>query len=155
MKEARLRIAYLIALWFGCGLAPIAPGTVGAIGALPVYLVARAHGPWGVLAAAAIVASVGAWASSVVAAHQRARDPQMIVVDEVAGVLVSLAAAPRGLAGVALAVALFRVFDILKPYPARAAERLPGGAGIVIDDLVAGGWGAAVMLALRYFAVLA
>lgn len=149
MKGAKTRLAYLVALWFGCGLAPIAPGTCGTLGALPLYFVVRSHGPLAILAAAVVVTLVGIWAADVVAAHERAKDPQIIVVDEVAGVLVALAAAPPTLAGAAAGVVLFRVFDITKPFPARAAERLPGGVGVVVDDLVAGAWAAAALFALR------
>jgi phosphatidylglycerophosphatase A len=79
-----------------------------------------------------------------------------VVIDEVACVLATLVAAPPTWAGLALGVILFRVFDMTKPWPARLAERrLPGGWGIVMDDVAAGGWGAAVLVALRLGHVLA
>lgn len=149
MSGAKTRLAYLVALWFGCGLSPIAPGTCGTLGALPLYLLVRPRGPLAILAAAAAVTAIGIWAADVVAARERAKDPQMIVVDEVAGVLIALAAAPPTLGGAAAAVVLFRVFDITKPFPARAAEHLPGGVGVVLDDVVAGAWAAAALFALR------
>lgn len=143
------RVAFAIALWFGCGLSPIAPGTVGTLGALPVYLAVRGGGPIAILAVAALATVVGIWAAGVVARSRATADPQIVVVDEVAGVLVALAAAPPTWAGVTLAVLLFRLFDITKPFPARAAERLHGGLGIVLDDVVAGIYAALVVLALR------
>ncbi len=143
------RVAFAIALWFGCGLSPIAPGTVGTLGALPLYLVARAGGPLAILAVAVLVTVVGIWAAGVVARSRASADPQIVVVDEVAGVLVALAAAPPTWSGVALAVVLFRFFDVTKPFPARAAERLHGGLGIVLDDVVAGIYAASIVLALR------
>ncbi|MFO0741068.1 MAG: phosphatidylglycerophosphatase A [Labilithrix sp.] len=136
------RLAWVLATWFGCGLAPIAPGTMGTLGALPLYFAVRGHGPVAVLAAAAVVTALGIWASNVVVRETGDKDPQRIVIDEAAGVLLALAAAPMTWWGVTCAVVLFRVFDIAKPFPARRAERLPGGYGVVVDDLVAGAWAA-------------
>jgi phosphatidylglycerophosphatase A len=155
---SRQRLAYAIAVWFGCGLSPVAPGTVGSLGALPVYFAVRGSGgstgALAVAAAALVVTLVGVWASQVVALHARVKDPQFIVVDEAAGTLIALAAAPGSLAGIAVAVGLFRLFDIVKPFPARRMERLPGGWGIVLDDVVAGLQAAAVVGALRACGVL-
>jgi phosphatidylglycerophosphatase A len=136
------RLAWLLATWFGCGLAPIAPGTVGTLGALPLYFLVRSHGPLAVLATAALVTVIGIWASNVVVRETGEKDPQRIVIDEAAGVLLALALAPMTLGGAAFAVILFRVFDMTKPFPARQAERLPAGWGVVVDDLVAGLWAA-------------
>jgi phosphatidylglycerophosphatase A len=133
------RLAYVLATWLGCGLSPVAPGTCGTLGALPLYFMLRGLGPSAILAAAVVVALVGTWAADVVARDRGAHDPQLVVIDEAAGVLLALGAAwPASLGGVALVVVLFRLFDMLKPFPARRAERLPGGIGIVADDLVAG-----------------
>lgn len=138
------KLAFVIATWFGLGFSPIAPGTVGTLAALPLYYALRGFGAAGILAAAAVLSLAGIWAAGVVAEVAADEDPQIVVVDEVAGVLVALAFAPHTLGGVALAVLLFRVFDMTKPFPARAAEDLPGGWGIVVDDLVAGVWAAVV-----------
>jgi phosphatidylglycerophosphatase A len=145
----RTSLAYLIALWFGCGRVPVAPGTAGTLGALPLYLAVRGLGAPGILLAALVVTVIGIWAAGVVAQDRGTTDPQIVVVDEVAGVLVALAVAPPTWAGVASAVLLFRLFDVTKPFPARAAERLHGGLGIVLDDIVAGIWAAAGVLLLR------
>jgi phosphatidylglycerophosphatase A len=142
------KLAFILATWFGLGFSPIAPGTVGTIAALPLYFALRGFGPLAVLGAAAVLTLAGVWAAGIVAEHTGKHDPQIVVVDEVAGVLVALAFAPHSFAGVALAVVLFRVFDMTKPFPARAAERLPGGWGIVIDDIVAGVWAAVSTAAL-------
>jgi phosphatidylglycerophosphatase A len=149
MSSARKLLAWTVATWFGCGLSSHAPGTVGTLGALPLYLLVRGHGTLAVLATAAIVTAAGVWASNVVVRDSGEKDPQRVVIDEVAGVLVALAAAPPTWSGVALAVGLFRFFDITKPFPARRAERLPEGWGIVLDDLVAGVWAALVLLVAR------
>lgn len=151
----RQRIAYLLAIWFGCGRSPVAPGTVGSLGALPLYFAVRAGGPFAVLAAALAITALGIWASDVAAAAARVKDPQFIVIDEVAGTLLALAAAPTSALGIVVAVALFRLFDISKPFPARRMEKLPGGWGIMLDDVVAGLQAAAIVGALRAFGWLA
>lgn len=149
------KAAWLVATWFGCGFSPLAPGTVGTLGALPLYFALRGFGPLAVLAAAALLAIVGTWAAGVVASEARSADPQIVVVDEVVGVLAALAASPPRSDAVALTVILFRIFDVTKPFPARAAERLPGGWGIVVDDVVAGAWAGATVLVLRHLGVFA
>lgn len=142
------RAAYALATWFGCGLVPGAPGTMGTLGAIPLYLAVRPLGAGAVAVAAAAITALGVWAASVVAAREKKRDPQIVCIDEVAGVLVTYLGAPPGLASVALGFVVFRVLDVTKPWPARAAERsLPGGWGIMLDDIVAGAWGA-MLLAL-------
>ncbi len=145
------RLAYILSIWFGCGRVPVAPGTAGTVGALPLYLLLAPSGPWAVAAAAVVMTVVGIWASSIVAANLGAKDPQIICIDEVAGVLVALTAAPPGWRGTLAGFVLFRIFDQVKPWPARAAERLPGGWGIVLDDVAAGLW-AALLLVLARFA---
>ncbi len=151
MRAAREKLAYVLAVWFGCGLVPYAPGTAGTVGAIPLYLVLRPHGWTAVAIAAAVVTLVGVWSASVVAAKTGLKDPQKVVIDEVAGFLVTMLPAPtHGWWSVGAGFVLFRLFDQLKPWPARAAERRwPGGLGIVFDDVFAGMWGAAVLLGLR------
>ncbi|MET0594767.1 MAG: phosphatidylglycerophosphatase A [Polyangiaceae bacterium] len=143
------RLAWLLSLWFGCGRVPRAPGTAGTLGALPLYLLVRPQGVVAVAVVAIAVTAAGIWASSRVAAETGLKDPQFVCVDEVAGVLVTWLAAPSSWQGVALGFLLFRIFDWKKPFPARELERLPGGWGIVSDDLAAGAWGAAVLLVAR------
>ncbi|HEY8927469.1 MAG TPA: phosphatidylglycerophosphatase A [Polyangia bacterium] len=144
------RVAHVLAVWFGCGHMPVAPGHTGTLGAVPLYLLLRARGPWAVAAAAAILTAIGVWASGRVARRLGGKDPQIVVIDEVAGVLVTWVAAPSTWAGLIVGGLLFRLLDQLKPWPARAAERrLPGGWGIMLDDVFAGGWGAALLLAAR------
>jgi phosphatidylglycerophosphatase A len=142
-------LAHVLAVWFGCGHLPVAPGTWGTLGAIPLYLVVRPHGLAAVAATALLVTLVGLWAAGVVERRLGSKDPQIVCIDEVAGVFVTwLAAAPTWRSLVA-GVVLFRIFDQWKPWPARAAERLGGGAGVMLDDVVAGLWGAAVLAAAR------
>jgi phosphatidylglycerophosphatase A len=133
---------------------PYAPGTAGTVGALPIYFLVRPHGWFALAAAALTITAVGIWASSRVAAETGLKDPQFVVVDEVAGVLVTWLAAPPTWQGVALGFLLFRIFDWKKPFPARTLERLPGGFGIVCDDLAAGVWGACALGVVRAWGLL-
>ncbi|MDX2020635.1 MAG: phosphatidylglycerophosphatase A [Deltaproteobacteria bacterium] len=139
-------VALWLSVWFGCGYAPKAPGTVGALGALPVFAVAQLAGPFTVFAVGALVTVVGIWSSTRVARQMRVEDPQIIVIDEVAGVLLTLAVAPPGWLGLAAGFLLFRAFDIWKPWPVRLFERLPLGFGIMMDDVAAAAMAAAVLL---------
>ena len=107
-------------------------------GALPIYWLARTPGLWGVATAAAVITAIGIWTSSRVAKLSGLKDPQFVCVDEVAGVLITWLGAPSGWRGTIVGLVLFRILDWWKPYPARACERLPGGFGIVLDDVAAG-----------------
>jgi len=122
---------------------------------VPLYLLLRPFGHYAVLAAALVITGVGIWAADAVAKTLGTKDPQIVVIDEVAGVLLTLSVAPPTWAALAAGVVLFRIFDQTKPWPARTAEReLPGGWGIVLDDVAAGVWGAAGVLGLRFAGVL-
>jgi phosphatidylglycerophosphatase A len=155
MRRLVVRTAWTIGTWFGCGLVPRAPGTVGTLGAIPLYLlVARAGRPW-VGVTALMVTLLGVWASSVVARDLGKKDPQVVVVDEVAGLLVTLLPMRQvSWLAVVIGFVLFRTLDIIKPWPVRRFEALPGGWGIVLDDVAAGVFAAAVMALLRLAAVL-
>jgi phosphatidylglycerophosphatase A len=139
-------LAYVLGTWFGCGLVPIAPGTAGTLGAIPLYLAIRSGGPLVVLAVAAALALVGVWAAGQIVRHTGQSDPQIVVIDEVVGVLVTLAASTGTWTSLVIGFVLFRIFDQWKPWPARALESLPGGLGVVMDDVAAGIWGAAVLV---------
>jgi phosphatidylglycerophosphatase A len=147
--------AWAVATWFGCGLVPIAPGTVGTLGAIPVYWLAVRGGPAVVAGAALLVTLAGVWAASVVSRELGTKDPSLVVVDEVGGMLVTMI--PAGAfswPAVAAGFVLFRLLDIAKPWPIRALEKLPGGWGIVLDDIAAGAVAAAALAALRAMRVV-
>jgi phosphatidylglycerophosphatase A len=149
------RVGYALGTWFGCGYFPRAPGTAGTLGAIPLYLMLRPHGTGAVLGAAILLTLVGVWAASRVARGTGLHDPQIVVIDEVAGVHVTWLAAPANWQGLIAGFLLFRLFDQLKPFPARWAEqKLSGGMGIVFDDVFAGVWGAAALVALRFAGAL-
>jgi phosphatidylglycerophosphatase A len=144
-------VAHLLAVWFGCGHVPFAPGTAGTLGAIPLYLLVRPHGLPAVALTALVVTAVGIWAAGVVERKLGAKDPQIICIDEVAGVFVTWLGAPAGWKGLLAGFVVFRILDQWKPWPARLAERrLAGGLGVMGDDLVAGAWGAGILyLAVR------
>jgi phosphatidylglycerophosphatase A len=147
--------AFLLATWFGCGYAPVGPGTAGSAAALLIAW-AAAHRtafspPW--LALWAVLVSIaGIPAATAVARAIAKKDPGIVVVDEVAGQWLTLAAVPvLNWQGCLAAFVLFRLFDIWKPPPVRWFEKLPEGTGIVADDLMAGIYGALVLLVMRWF----
>jgi phosphatidylglycerophosphatase A len=135
-----LNVSALVATWFGCGYSPRAPGTVGSLGAVPLHLLLREAPPG--IHALAILLTIGAgtWAAQHYASERAQSDPQSVVIDEVAGTLLALAAVRHEAFWLqALALLLFRVFDIWKPGPIRRAEHLsPAGVGIMADDVLAG-----------------
>ncbi len=147
----KTRAAVLLATWFGCGYSPVAPGTAGALGALiPAWLLTHYAGwpAWLWPVAGVLVTFPGIWAAGVTAKHVGKKDPGLVVVDEVAGQWLTLAGAQAfNWKTVLLAFLLFRLFDIWKPPPVRQLEGLPGGIGIMMDDVMAGIYGAAVLYA--------
>jgi phosphatidylglycerophosphatase A len=156
MRSSRTRwVAAPIATCLGLGLVPLAPGTVGSLGALALAFLLQHFRGWsqadfGLLAAAACVP--GVWAAHVVAAAAKEKDPSRVVVDEAIGQWVTLAGATvYNWKSWLAAFLLFRAFDVLKPPPIRQAERLPGGIGIVADDVAAGLAGALVLFAAGCF----
>ena len=149
----RQRAALAIATAGPCGHAPVAPGTAGSVAGLLLFWAVRASGSLVVeglvlLAVTAIGVRVASQAES---AYGR-RDPGLIVIDETAGMLLTLAAVPVGLGGAVVGFLAFRLFDIVKPFPARRAERLPGGWGVMADDLVAGLYAQALLRLLLWLA---
>ncbi len=135
----RFSIAWLIATFFGVGLIPFAPGTFATLAAVPVYLAGQlAGGPLTVLALLISFTVAGVAAAGTMQTRLGYHDPSEVVVDEVAGYLLTMLYVPASPWTVAAGFLLFRAFDVIKPWPASAAERLPGGWGIMADDIVCG-----------------
>ncbi len=131
---------FWLATWFGTGLSPKAPGTVGTLATLPVHFaLIQLSFIWHLVVLITFVIA-GTWGANKLAEEMQLKDPQIVVVDEGAGVLLALfVAGATTLAGIVVAVVLFRLLDITKPWPISAAENLkPAGLGIMADDLVAG-----------------
>lgn len=139
-----------IATLFGLGNLPIAPGTWGSLGTLLLWAPVRTAWPeleWPLLVAGCALAVYTAGRE---AARVRGTDPSAVVVDEAVGMMLTLTVLPwmPSLPQFAAAFLLFRLFDVVKPPPLRMLERLPGGWGIVADDLGAGVYAALALLAL-------
>jgi phosphatidylglycerophosphatase A len=131
--------AHVVALGFGSGLAPVAPGTAGTLVAYPIFFLALAAAPLIFqLAAVAMLFAIGVWACAVTGRNLGVVDHGAIVWDEVVAMLLVLIFTPFGWAWYALAFALFRVMDIFKPFPIRLADRkIKNGFGVMFDDLLA------------------
>ena len=132
------RLAVFVATVGYCGYSPIAPGTVGSAAGLVVYLLVWwAQSP--VLEAALILGlfGVGVWAGTAAERYFGGIDPGPIVIDEVVGMLITLAFIPVGWSAALAGFVLFRIFDVIKPYPAGRFERLHGGLGVMADDAMA------------------
>jgi phosphatidylglycerophosphatase A len=134
----------LLASWFGAGLLPYAPGTWGALAALPgAWIIAWFGGPVALIGGAVAVFAIGCWVSGAAAQTLGQKDPGWVVIDEVAAVWAVLGplelwVGPLDWRAYMATFVFFRIFDILKPWPARLIERrIPGGPGIMLDDLVA------------------
>lgn len=142
-----LRPAPLLATWFGAGLSPWAPGTVGSLAALPLaWLISAYTGTIGLAIAVLIVFALGVWASHVYSAALGKSDAGEIVIDEVAGQWLTLLLVPPDLAMYALGFALFRLADIVKPWPISWIDRkIKGGFGVMFDDVLAGAFAAIVL----------
>jgi phosphatidylglycerophosphatase A len=149
------RLANLISTWFGCGRSPVAPGTVGSAAAIAMAIAFERItnlAPIGFAVLALLLLAPAVWAAGVSARAAKLEDPQFVVVDEVIGQWIALAGAPSlNWKTYLAAFALFRLFDIVKPPPARQLERLPGGIGINADDVMAGIYAALVLFAAGCF----
>ncbi len=132
------RLAVFLATFGYCGYFPIAPGTVGSAAGLAVYAVVRlGHSATLEAAVIALFFAVGVWAGTTAERYFGGIDPGPIVIDEVVGMLITLAFVPVGWSGALAGFVLFRIFDVIKPYPAGRFERLHGGLGVMADDAMA------------------
>lgn len=130
-------IAIALATALGAGFAPKAPGTFGsAVGLLLWWLLPAS--PVVQFVAIVVVFAVGAWSGSMAERHFGKSDPGQVVIDEVLGQLITMWMNPVGWGGALLGFLLFRLMDIVKPYPANRLEALHGGLGIMADDAMAG-----------------
>jgi len=132
------RLAVFVATVGYCGYFPFAPGTVGSAAGLVVYLFVWWTGS-PIVEVGLIVAlfAVGVWAGTTAERYFGGVDPGPIVLDEVVGMLITLAFIPVGISGALAGFFLFRVFDVIKPYPAGRFEALHGGLGVMADDAMA------------------
>jgi phosphatidylglycerophosphatase A len=140
----------LLAAWGPCGFSPVAPGTVGTLGAVPLaWALARLGWP-AYLVATALLLALGIAAAGRAGRYWGVVDASPIVVDEVVGYLLTMAFVPFSWPSALAGFVLFRIFDIVKPWPVSALDRIKSGLGVMLDDVGAGvyAW-AAMQLVLR------
>ena len=140
-----------IAFGAGAGLAPRAPGTAGTAAAIPIYAAIATQPITAYLLLTAFVAIAGVWVCGRTARELGVHDHPGIVLDEIAGFLITMIALPFDWSWIAAGFAAFRILDITKPWPISLADRrIPGGFGIMLDDILAGAFACAALHAVRY-----
>lgn len=128
-----------IATGFGTGLSPVAPGSVGTLLGIPIYLALAGCHRLVFLSGIVLISAVAVYVSGAFETASGQKDPGRIVIDEIAGFQVALFLVAPTLLHVVAGYVLFRFFDIVKPYPAKLCEtKLPGGYAVVMDDIIAG-----------------
>ncbi len=145
---------WVVLLATGCysGYLPVAPGTSGTLVALPLCYVLSALGPFQALACIGAFAGFAVWISGEAEKIFGEKDSRQIVIDEMAGLMVTLFLIPWGLKSVVIGFLLFRLMDIVKPFPIRKLETsLRGGWGVVADDLLAGVYANVVLRCVMLF----
>jgi phosphatidylglycerophosphatase A len=152
-KKAGLldKLALVLSSWFGAGMIPVVPGTFGTLAGIPLVMALAHVGPMAGAYLLFFFILLAIWASDKSSRALENKDPAEVVIDEAAGLLLTLFLLPATGFNLCLGFILFRVFDILKPYPIRRLEKIGGGAGIVLDDLLAGVYG---NLCLRLIALV-
>lgn len=141
MTSARAtdRVALLIASAGFVGFAPVASGTFGSLAGLALFWLLRSTGLlWLDVLAAVLAFALGTWAAHATERALARPDPGIVVIDEVAGMLITLALLPASITISVVGFLLFRLLDVIKPFPADRFERAPGGVGIMLDDVMAG-----------------
>ena len=148
------RLITILASFFYLGYSPIAPGTMGTIGAIPLYYLLTAYlTNIQYLIAAIILTVFGIIISFEAVALYNEDDAKEIVIDEVVGYLVTMILIAPNTLNIVLGFFLFRFFDIVKPFPVRRFERLRGGYGVVMDDVAAGIMACLTLHIINYFIV--
>ncbi len=143
---------HLLAFGFGSGVMPKAPGTWGTLVAVPIFLLLQDLPMMAYLVVVLFTAVVGVWLCHVAAKDLGVHDHPGIVWDEIVGYLITMIAAPPGWLWLLIGFVLFRLFDILKPWPIRAIDHgVDGGLGIMLDDILAGVMALACLQLLAYF----
>jgi len=128
----------ILAAWGPCGYSPVVPGTVGTLGAIPLFWLLRQMPLPAYLAASAALTVVAVAAATRAGAYWKVVDASPIVIDEVVGYLVTMAFFPWSWGNVIAGFLLFRIMDVAKPWPASALDRVKNGFGVVMDDVAAG-----------------
>jgi phosphatidylglycerophosphatase A len=132
------KTALVLSSWFGVGLIPVAPGTCGTLAAVPLFFCMKYIGILYSVIFLIVFIPMAVWVSGISKRLLGRDDPPEVVIDEVAGFMLALFLLPLTWSSLTLGFLLFRIFDILKPLPIGRLEKIRGGIGIVVDDLVAG-----------------
>ena len=144
-----------LAFGFGSGCSPLAPGTAGTIAAIPVFLLLKDTSLWIYLVVTLAMFVVGVWLCDKVTKKLGVHDHSGIVWDEIVGYLITMIAAPEGWLWILTGFVLFRLFDILKPWPISLADRrINNGFGIMFDDVLAGGLALISIQLIDYYKIL-
>jgi phosphatidylglycerophosphatase A len=147
-----MRLGLFIATCGYLGYVPVAPGTFGSAAGLVVLAAIRWSGSTGLeLAAIVFLLAVGVWSGNVAEKHFGGVDPAPVILDEVVGMLITVALIPVNITGAIVGFVLFRLFDVIKPWPANRLEGLHGGLGVMADDAMAAVYGNVVMRILIAF----
>jgi phosphatidylglycerophosphatase A len=140
------RLGLFVATCGYLGYAPIAPGTFGSAAGLAVFFAVRATGSVTVEVATIVALFfIGIWSGTIAEHHFGGIDPGPVVLDEVVGMLITLAFLPVNVTGAIVGFLVFRVLDVVKPWPSASFEKLPGGLGVMADDGMAAVYGNLVM----------
>ena len=140
------RLGVFIATCGYLGYVPVAPGTFGSAAGLAVFFLIRSTGSMTLeLAAILVLFAIGIWSGTIAEHHFGGVDPAPVVMDEVVGMLITLAFLPVSVTGAIVGFLVFRVLDVFKPWPSARFERLPGGLGVMADDGMAAIYGNVVM----------
>jgi phosphatidylglycerophosphatase A len=143
------RVGLFIATCGYLGYVPVAPGTFGSAAGLVVFYAVRSTGSTAVeLGAIIVLFAIGIWSGTVAEHHFGGVDPAPVVLDEVVGMLITLALLPISATGAVVGFFVFRVLDVVKPWPSTRFERLPGGLGVMADDGMAALYGNLAMRGL-------
>ncbi|MFH1481761.1 MAG: phosphatidylglycerophosphatase A [Pseudomonadota bacterium] len=146
------KVALCLSTWFGVGLLPAAPGTFGTLAALPLVLLLKYLGVFVEEIVTILFIPLSVWASELSRKSMNRDDPSEVVIDEVAGLFLTFFLLPVSWLTVCAGFFLFRLFDILKPFPIRWLDQtIRGGIGIVFDDLLAGIYANLSLRLLSYF----
>jgi len=143
------RLALAVATCGPVGYVPLAPGTAGSALALPLLWAIRSTGSAALeLGVLAVLSVAGIWGAGVAERHFGRTDPGRVVIDEVVGTLITLLFVPVNLVGLGVGFLVFRILDIVKPWPSNRFEALPGGLGVLGDDAMAAVYGNVIMRGL-------
>ena len=143
------RLGLFVATCGYLGYVPVAPGTFGSALGLVAFFAIRSTGSVALeIAVIVLVFAVGLWSGTIAEHHFGGIDPGPVVLDEVLGMLITLALLPVSTTGAIVGFIVFRVLDVLKPWPSAQFERLPGGLGVMADDAMAAIYGNLAMRGL-------